>query len=279
MKTCIVTMFFNLARSPDATTATRPLEFYIKHGEPTLTLPHFMVIFCDEETKPLIESMRGERPTKYVVKSIFDYEHVKSLLPIIRENRKKVSSVDPRNTPSHFMVTSFKPFALHLAKREVEAETYMWLDFGGSHVLRGFPDAVTRIVEDPRPKITMCYIHYRSKSELYPMSKFLSKGGPCSVSGTSFTLESSYVDRYYLSMMSVIYEQVSQGVGHTEEQAMVYVYDRNPEWFSLYFGDYQSTLTNYHKCIEDLHIMRYCFIENARADCRFDLVREAEEQM
>jgi len=272
-------MFFNLARSPDATSATRPLEFYIKHGEPTLTLPHFMVIFCDEETKPLIESMRGDRPTKYIVKSIFEYDHVKSLLPIIRENRKNHSSVDPRNTPSFFMVTSFKGFALHLAKREVDAETYMWLDFGASHIARGFPDAVTKIVENPRPKIGMCYIHFRLKSELYPMTKYLANGGPCSVAATSFTVEFSYVDRFYLSMMSIVYEQISQGVGHNEEQAIVYVYDRNPNWFSLYFGDYQSSLTNYHKCTEDLHIVKHCFIENARMGGRFDLIREAEEQI
>ena len=278
MKTCIVTMFFNLAKSPDATNATRPLEFYLRHGAPTLNLPYEMVIFCDEETKPLIEFMRGDYPTTYIVKSIFEYDHVKQWLPIVRSGRLERPRADPRNTPSFFAVTSFKPMALHLAKQQVVADTYMWLDFGASHIARGIPDAVQRIVEHPRPKITLCYIHYRSKAELYPMTKFLANDGPCGVAATAFTVQSDYVERFFLSMMSVCYEQVALGVAHNEEQAMIYVYDRNPEWFSLYFGDYQSTLTNYHKSVEDHPIIQHCFLANAQSDGRQDLVNLVLEQ-
>ncbi len=279
MKPCIVTMFFNLAKSPDASSATRPLEFYLRHGAPTLRLPYEMVIFCDEETKPLIEFMRGDHPTTYIVKSIFEYEHAKQWYPAIRQNRENRRYDDPRNIPSHFLVTSFKPMALYLAKQQVVADTYMWLDFGGSHVLREFPDAVHRIVERPHPKIGVCYIHYRRKAELYPMSTYLATGGPCGMAGTAFTVHSDYVDRFFFAMMGVSYEQISQGVCHTEEQVMIYVYDRNPEWFTLYFGDYQSTLTNYHKAVEDRHIVEHCFIGPAEADGRSDLAQLARERL
>lgn len=268
-------MFFDLSKSPDATRATRPLDFYVKHGAPTLELPHSMVIFCDEGTQPLLQSIRGDRPTTYIVKSIFDYDHVKSWLPVVRANRGSKEYADIRNTPSFFMVTSFKGMALHLAKRAVEADVYMWLDLGASHVARGFPDAVTRIVESPRPKIAMCYIHYRSRSQLYPMNRYLANGGPCGVAATAFTVESAYVDKFYLAMMSVLYEQIAQGVGHNEEQAMIYVYDKYPEWFSLYFGDYQSTLTNYHRIVGDNHIVELCFIREAQNDGRADLANQA----
>jgi hypothetical protein len=169
--------------------------------------------------------------------------------------------------------------ALYLAKQHVPADTYMWLDFGASHIARGFPDAVHRIVEHPHPKIGLCYIHYRRKSDLYPMTTYLANGGPCAVAATAFTVEASYVERFFFSMMSLCYEQVARGVAHNEEQAMIYVYDRNPEWFTLYFGDYQSTLTNYHKAVEDRHIVEQCFIGPAEADGRSDLVQLARERL
>lgn len=277
MTSCIVTMFFNLAGTAHASRATRPLEFYMNHGRPTLELPHPMVVFCDEDTQPLLAAIRGDRPTTYIVKSIFEYEHVKAWLPIVQATRASKSYDDPRNTPSHFMVTSFKPMALHLAKKAVPVDTYLWLDLGASHIARGFPDAVDRILAAPRPKIGLCYIHYRPTHELYPMKRYLATGGPCGLAGTAFTVAADYVDRFFLSMMSVAFEQVAEGVGHTEEQAMIYVYDRHPEWFSLYFGDYQSTLTNYHRAVEDLHIIEGCFRQRAQAEGRGDLVQHVLE--
>lgn len=277
MTSCIVTMFFNLAASPDASRATRPLEFYMTHGRPTLELPHPMVIFCDEDTKPLLAAIRGDRPTTYIVKSIFEYEHVKAWLPIVHANRAVQTYEDPRNTPSYFMVTSFKPMALHLAKRAVPADTYVWVDLGASHIARGLPDAVDRILAAPRPKIAVCYIHYRPTHELYPMTRFLAHGGPCGVAATAFTVASDYVDRFFLAMMSVLSEQIATGVGHSEEQAMVYVVDRHLDWFSLYFGDYQSTLTNYHRAVEDLHIIEGCFRQRAQAVGREDLVQQVRD--
>lgn len=272
-------MFFNLANSPDATSSTRTLDFYIKHGAPTLSLPHFMVIFCDEETKPLLESMRGDLPTQYIVRSIFDYDHVKALHPLVSQNRKAKAYDDSRNTASHFMVTSFKPTAIYLAKRSVEADTYMWVDFGGSHIADDFLGGVARIVENPRPKITLCYIHYRNTKELYPMSRYLATGGPCGLAGTVFTITADHVDRFYTSMMSVLYEQVCEGVGHTEEQSMIYVYDRHPEWFSLYYGDYYSCVTNYHRSVRDHDCIRYHFVRNAQLAGQFDLADEALRSM
>jgi hypothetical protein len=236
-----------------------------------------MVVFCDEETQPLLASIRGDRPTTYIVKSIFEYEHVKSWLPIVRANRGSGAYADLRNTPSFFMVTSFKPMALHLAKQVVPADTYLWLDLGASHIARGLPDAVDRILAAPRPKIALCYIHYRSPRELYPMTRFLASGGPCGVAATAFTVEAAYVDRFFLSCMSVLSEQIAVGVGHNEEQAMVYVVDRHPEWVSLYFGDYMSTLTNYHRATEDLGTIETCFRRPVEAEGRMDLLQAVRE--
>jgi len=272
-------MFFDLSKSLDKTLSTRPIDFYIQNGRPTLELDHPLVIFCDEETKPLLEPIRGNRPTTYIVKSIFDYDYVKSLLPIIIKNRETHPSCDIRNTPSYFLLTFFKCISLHLAKQQIHADTYMWLDFGISHIVRDFPNGLWPILNNPRPKIGLCYVHYRSKQELYPMKKYLAHGGYCAIAAGMFTVESNFVDKLYMEMMSILYEQVGQGIGHSDEQVMIYVYDRHPEWFSLFFGDYYSLITNYHHGKEDKQSIQTFFIQNAMQDNRNDLAEQAKNYM
>lgn len=282
MTTCIVTMFFDLRRYLDSNMATRDIDFYMKNGKKTLEVSQPMVIFCDGTMRGYIEAIRGDRPTLYVERSLEDYDYIKMLLPLVVKNRENSSVYNQptqRNTPMYFLCTVFKFTALYIAKQLYKADTYMWLDFGGSHVLRNLESSVESICKNPRPKIGCCYIHYRSSHELYPMRKFLEYGGPCSVANTSFTVSCDYVDRLYTKSMSILYEQITQCVGHTDEQVLVYVYNQHPEWFSLYYGDYYSVLTNYHRTIEDMESVRRFFIQNAQRDNQHHLVEDALESI
>ena len=274
----IVTMFFNLKKLPDSTPNLRPIEFYLEHGRPTLTLPYPMVIFCDEETRPLLEKIRGDLPTTYVEKNITEYDYFKQLYPKVVENRKVIPSSDPRNTSSYFLTSLFKIFAINSAKQSKyypETTHYFWLDVGGSHVMRGFPDAVCKILDNPRSKISCGYIHYRSDSELYPMKEFMKYGGKCCIGSGCFSVESLYTECFYNDIFEILDKQIDLGIGHAEEQCMVYTYSRHPEWFNLYFADYYSLITNYHATIEDIQCVQSNFIENARNAGRIDLVELA----
>lgn len=271
----IVTMYFNLKKLPDSTDSVRPIEFYLEHGKKTLELPYPMVLFCDGETRPLLEKIRGNLPTTYIEKNIIEYDYFKELYPKVVENRKVIPSPDPRNTSSYFLLCMFKFHALHLAKQGnyyPDTSHYFWIDLGGSHVMRGFPNAVYKMLDNPRPRISCGYIHYRPDSELYPMTQFLKGGGPTCMGGTCFSVESEYVQRYYNDIFEILNEQIAIGVGHTDEQCMVYSYSRHPEWFNIYFADYYSLVTNYHKTIEDISNVKKFFIENAKRWGKNDLV-------
>jgi hypothetical protein len=277
-KSTIVTAFFNLKKLPDSTDSVRPVEFYVKNGKKTLELPYPMVIFCDEETRPMLQEMRGDLPTKYVEKNITEYDYFKNLYPRVVENRKVVPSPDPRNTSSYFLLNMFKVYSLQLAKEEnyfPETTHYAWIDLGGSHVMRGFPDAACKMLNNPRTKIACGYIHYRPDSELYPIKNFMTVGNKCAIGGTCFTVESDYVQRFYKEMFDILEEQISLGVGHADEQCMTYCYSRRPEWFSLYFADYYSLMTNYHQTVEDIDCVKWNFIEKAKSAGKTDLVEMA----
>lgn len=266
MTVTIVTMFFQLREG-------RPKDFYMTHAKHVLSIPAPMVVFCDGDTRPDLEALRGDGPTVYVEKRLMDYDYYSTLLPIVRKNRETLPSRDARNTPEYFLLSMFKFHALLIAHQRADFPTshYMWLDIGASHIVREIPAAIAPILETPRPKIACCYIHYRPPSELYPMRGFLQHGGKCGIAAGLLTVESKYVPRLFASVNSIFYEQLSHGVGHAEEQVLVYCYDRHPEWFSLYFGDYYSLATNYHRPREDTESIRRYFIEPARAVGRHDL--------
>lgn len=261
----LVTMFFDIK-------TTRPRSFYMENCE-TLLLDIPMVIFCDESTYPDIAIRRGNRPTTYIKKPIYEYEFYASLLPIVESNRKIRPSSDPRNTSEYFLLTVFKIYALYIASQQTDATHYMWIDFGLSHVARSMSDGVYSIVRAPRPRIACCYIHYRSKKELYPMRDYVT--GRCGIACGVISVEKQYVEKLYLSFISILHEQILDGVGHAEEQIMVYVFDQHPEWFSIYFGDYSSIVTNYHTTVEDVESVKHFFIQNAQQDNQHALAEDA----
>jgi hypothetical protein len=274
----IVSMFFNLKNMPDATSSIRSPEFYKEHAQKLLSFDYPMVIFCDSDTRPILESIRISKNIVLVEKAITEYDYFKELYPSVLENRKTKPSPDPRNTGSYFLLTLFKLLALKLAKQNKyfpESTHYIWVDVGLSFAVRyrgNYIEDLPKVIENPRSKIGCCYIHYRTINELYPMSKYLSNGGKCAIASGLISVESEYVDNFYNEMFRILYEQVELGIGHAEEQILVYVYDQHPEWFSLYFGDYGSLVVNYHKPVTDIDLIKYHFIRNAQLDNRQDLV-------
>lgn len=274
MNVTLVTMFFNLNQA-------RPKQFYIDHGRAVLELDAPMVVFCDAETRPDLEACRNGRPTAYVERPIFEYEYYSALLPIVHANRATRPSPDTRNTPEYFLLSMFKFYALYFAylRRDFPCTHYMWIDIGCSHVVRGIPSAILPILAAPRPKVACCYIHYRSSAELYPMTSYFASGGKCGLAAGLMTLESSYVPKLFTLANSILYEQIAEGVGHAEEQVLVYCYDRRPEWFSIYAGDYYSIATNYHRAVNDIECIEQNFIRPAMAAGRHDLVQSVRMRL
>lgn len=277
-----VTMFFNLKPLSDTTELTRSQEFYKKNCVATLSIKNPLVIFCDSTTRAWIEPLRkslSEAETQYVEKNITDYEHYKVNFPIIVNNRKTsptYNNPDNRNTPSFLLTTTFKYYALQMASEIIQdASHYIWVDFGCQHIVWEAQTRLQAIFDNPRSKVTMTYIHYRSSQDVKDMKAYLSNGGPCSLAATVFSIEKSYMNLFFTRCMTIFYEQLSNMVGHNEEQVFVYLYDRYPEMFNLVYGDYYSTVSNYHDVVRDYHCIRQCFINKALSSGRRDLVTTA----
>jgi hypothetical protein len=283
-KTTLVSFFFNLHKLKDATFLTRPFEFYLENGKEVLSQPYPMVLFCDEDTVNVIRERRNTlcpaNITTYIVKNITEYDIYRETWDIIKHNRERQGTyTDARNTPSYCITTVFKINAMRIAHSLNPFQTpyFAWIDFGCAHICRDMSASLPAILENPKPKIAMTYIHYRSAAELDSMETYLHKGGPCSMAAGFFTIESAYIIPFYTACMSIYYEMLHRGVGHSEEAVITYCYTRYPHLFTLTYADYYSLFTNYLFVTQDYGCIQRFFIDVAKQKGRADLAHECAQ--
>ena len=289
IKTVAVTMFFDLKSLPDATPSVRDIDFYLEHGKTVLSIKQPLVIFCDSITQPKLKQLRNSLcpdlypdDTMYIIKNITEYDFYSLNHKIIKENRRKSNGYkDPndRNTPSYFIATMFKFLAVKIAKEYINASYYAWIDFGCSHVVDRAAEFIPKMLETPHPKLACTYIHYRPHTMIDNMESYLEYFNPCGIAAGIWTIEKDLVDLFYTRTMNIFYEQLSKGVGHSEEGVLVYLYDRYPEMFTLNYGDYYSLLSNYHNVIRDYNTVKYCFIEQCILNNKHDLAETCAKKV
>jgi len=276
-----VTMFFDLSKLKDASKSTRTQSFYEENCKATLSVKSPLIIFCDSSTRPWIESLRkslSDCETVYIEKHISEYDFYRMNYNIVEKNRKSdwYNNHDSRNTISYFLLCSFKTYAIMEASLVYpDATHYAWIDFGASHVVWEVKERLQLMMDNPRSKVTVTYIHYRHHDSLKDIRKTLCNGGICGVAGTVFTVEKSFLNIFYSRFFEIFYEQLAIGVGHTDEQILLYMYDRWPELFNLSYGDYYSVVSNYHLPVRDFETIKRYFIFSAIQAGRKDLASEA----
>lgn len=285
-KTTIITMFFNMKKLKDSTELTRPFEFYIDNCKHVLNLNYPMVIFCDEDTYEPIKQIRDDliinNKTKYIIKNIEQYEYYQCCWNIINNNRiKNGLPLDRRNTSSYLLMGMFKPFAFNYVDQHNFFNTthYAWIDIGCNHIVRELEKYAPKMLDNPNTKVSVCYIHYRGHNELSNMREYMKTGGPCGIASTAYTIEAPYAAKFYTIMFSILYEKLYKEVGHTDETVMAYCYDRYPEIFNIYGGDYGSVFINYHHPTQDIHIIVNCFIKNALSYGQYDIAKNMAIQV
>lgn len=284
--TTIITMFFNMKKLKDSTELTRPLDFYIKNSVHVLKLNYPMIIFCDEDTYEPLKNVRDnevvDNNTKYIIKNIENYEYYQDCMNIITNNRSKNGQPhDKRNTASYLLMGMFKPFAFNYAHNHNFFNTthYAWIDLGCNHIVKELSTYAPLMLNNPASKVSCCYIHYRGTNELRNMKEYMKYGGPCGVASTAYTIEADYIHRFYLGMFSIFYEQLYHETGHSDETVMTYCYDRYPEIFNVYGGDYGSVFVNYHNPTQDINTIVSYFIKNAVANNNISIASKISKQI
>jgi hypothetical protein len=182
--------------------------------------------------------------------------------PLLDKNHVNTNS---RVNRSYFLTMTFKYVALLQAaiRNDFSTTHFTWIDFGCSHVApTNFVESARALLDNPRPKIGVCYIRYRNSKDLID-SRFFCTRGQCGIGGGIISVERDYMFKLYPRYMRIFYEHVEKQIWYSDEQIMTYVHDRHPELFDVYYGDYKSLLTNYNTIKHDWHHIRWFFVNEA----------------
>ena len=281
-KTSLVTFFFNLKDLSDSTDETRPLEFYLEKGKPTLQINAPMYIFCDKTTRSHLEELRNslakDAKTVYIEKSISEYDHynfIKDSLIKTYGNRNR------RVTRSYFLTMTFKMVALLIASQRDDFKTpyFCWLDLGCSHVApTNFQNAIEQILQNPNTGVSVCSIHYHGAKELEDTTEYCING-KCGLAGTLLTADKIHITKLYPRYMRILYEHVEKSIWYSDEQILTYCYYRHPEIFNIYYGDYSSVLLNYHDINADWESIDQFLIKEAMKVGDFTEAKQIAEKV
>lgn len=276
----LVTAYFNLTKCSDASKeiCERDQTYYLSHSISTLSMPHNLVIYCDEESLEKIKNIRPkylENKTKYIIKEFDDFrfkkqshllnETFKNYRERINSNRKiNPYNFDNRNTASYYLFCMSRYIML---KETIEINPFnsthfCWINFCIERM--GFKNLIRldEALAVNRDKFSTCYIDYIPQSLVENTNEYF-KWGRCSMCSGFFTGNKEYMYKICDLIEDKFLQYLELGYGHADEQLYSPVYFENLELFEHYYGDYQEMITNYKYIYDSPEAPIYNFIKNS----------------
>jgi hypothetical protein len=255
-KWTIVTAYFDLTKEPDASDAirARPLDHYLKEAQTTMCLPQHLIVYCDENTKPLLEKLRPPHlahKTRYIIKPFASFsireKSISDLRETIQQNRKSHPyQFDTRNTASYYLFCMLRYVMLDevIASNPFETTHFAWVNINienyGWHNAAAFESCFAL----HRDKFSTCWIDYIPKSLVENYDEYF-RFGRCGMCSGFFTGNYLYFHQFNQFIIDAFFDCLEKGYGHADEQLYSIVYYQHPEIFEPYFGDYTEMITNY----------------------------------
>jgi len=284
----LVTAYFNLTKCPDASAEikARDSKYYFEHSVSTLSLPYNLVIYCDEDSHPIIQQMRPEcyaARTKYV---IVDFEKIQLLTngktfseyreQILENRRKYPYHFDPRNTGSYYLFCLSRYWMLQevILENPFESSHFSWINFCIERM--GYKNLVhlEECLMQKRDKFSTCYIDYIPRQLVERTSEYF-QAGRCSMCSGFFTGNRFYMFNACRLIVEKFQKYVDEGYGHADEQLYSPVFFENLELFDQYYGDYSEMITNYTYIYERPTEPVHNFIRNSFQHGNYELCMRA----
>ena len=291
-KWTLVTAYFNLTKCPDASEEikNRDSNYYFSHSISTLSLPHNLIIYCDQESIELIKSIRPaylENKTKYIICEFDEFRFKKQGIELnqsFKEYRNQIQvnrinhpyHFDNRNTASYYLfcMSRYAMLKETIESNPFQSTHFAWINFCIERM--GFRNLI-RLDEGLnvyRDKFSSCYIDY-IPHELIKNTPEYFRFGRCSMCSGFFTGNAKYMYKVCDLIENKFLEYVSQGYGHADEQLYSPVYFENPDCFEHYYGDYTEMVTNYKYIYDRPEPPIYNFITRSYSNQNYKKCYEA----
>lgn len=258
----LVTAYFNLTKHDDVNPEikARDQTYYLSHSISTLSMPYNMVIYCDEESKDYIYSLRPEylrNKTKYI---LWDFDEIRfkknNVLneKCFKDYRQKIIDnrithpyiLDPRNNGSYYLFCMARYVMLKdtILTNPFGSTHFCWINFcmqrmGINNIIR-----LNEALSVNRSKFSTVYIDYISKPYIDNTVGYFNSAMTSMCSGF-FTGDAYYMYKVCDLIEDKFLQYLEMGHGHADEQLYSPVYFENPNLFEHYYGDYTEMITNY----------------------------------
>ena len=275
-----VTAYFDLTKYPDASAEikSRPQSFYLKSANTTMALDCNLIVYCDDVSYDSLYKLRPDflqSKTKYIVCDFEDFP-LNTYRNQIDQNRVKNPSSDPRNTVSYYL---FCMARYAMVKQTIDSNPFDSTHFGWINICierYGYKNvmALTDVMEIYRDKFSTCYIDYISENMITNLPEYYQRGR-CSLCSGFFTGNSKYFKEFCNLIEEQFVQYVNLGYGHADEQLYSPIYFKRPEIFEVYFGDYNSMVTNYVRVVDDSDKVIQYLIANSLLDKQYQVCYQA----
>lgn len=270
----LVTAYFNLTKCSDATYEInqRNSDYYMSHSMSTLNVPYNLVIYCDQESRAIIEKRRPEYladKTLYIIREFDDMiikgKTVAELRKIVIDNRiTHPYEFDNRNTASYYLfcMTRYSMLMEVINNNIFKSTHFCWINFcvermGISNIYR-----LDESLSVNRDKFSSCYIDYVPYKLIKDVNEYF-RYGRCTMCSGFFTGNAKYMYQVCDLIQDKFVEYLNLGYGHADEQLYSPVYFENSYLFENYYGDYNQMITNYKQINENIKAPYENFIKNS----------------
>ena len=287
----LLTAYFNLTKCADASAEinARGKDYYMSHSLYTLSLPHNLVIYCDQDSLSTIQSIRPtylESKTRYVIRNFDEFRFNKNGLlnetfhdyrsKIHKNRNEKPYEFDNRNTPSYYLfcVSRYLMMKEIIELNPFNSTHFCWINFCMERM--GFNNLI-RLEEGldvKRDKFSTCYIDYIPKHLIDNDVEYFRRGR-CSMCSGFFTGNKEYMYKVCDLIEDKFLYYLERGYGHADEQLYSPVYFEHPHLFEQYFGDYSQMITNYKYIYEKPETPIHHFIRNSYNNSNYELCYKA----
>jgi hypothetical protein len=257
----IVTSFYNIRKTENNEANTRTILKYLELASKfILKLPYPLIIFVDNNDNDIIDFINEHRKNyknitflrKINIEDTHYYKHIDRLTQL--QNEYTIYNLDKnKDTPLYITLTNNKFYFLKSAIKmnPFESSHFIWMDFGINHCAQNcekFHEWVVKVPDKIKqlcinPFIEQCnYKHFFQN-----IYHHLASG--------VFSGSSENMLKYCNLFENKIDEIYNEGWYQLEEAVMTILHRDYPEMFDLYFGDYNSIISNYLEPVNNINLI------------------------
>jgi hypothetical protein len=258
----IVTAFYNIrALENGSPKDNRQMDQYLQIAENfMMQLPYPIMFFIDPDDSILYEFITQSRQ-KYMNKTFIYQERMSDTyfykdVDRIRELQQQyhIYNGDLKHETPLYVVLNNNKF--HFIERAIESNPFqsshfIWMDLGINHVARNTERIHEWILRVPDKIKQLCinpFIEYGDNHDIFHNIYHHMAGG-------LFSGNAEYLTKYANAFKAKTAQIYSEGWWQVDEAVMTMVQRENPDWFDLFYGDYDGIISNYLSPMHSVYLI------------------------